>query len=119
MLCKECNYYHALSGDRLSNPNISFCEFSDVLFLEDVDDLQMEYPCKEISFREYLKKKSACAGRTAAGRYVRPKLFRELKECGVCTLKFPDGVIGECFGGRPGKAEEPEAVPVAAGSRKG
>lgn len=117
LLCKDCDYYHALSGNGLPDSGVSFCEFADTLFLDDVDDLETEYPCKPIRFGEYLKKKAACRrGGAAAGNDVNPQLFRELKECGVCTLKFPAGALAERFGGR---AETPRpAVLKASGTRK-
>ena len=93
MLCKDCDYYHEISKDQ---SGISFCEFADMLFLDDVENLDVEYPCKEIDFDEYLQKESA-GDAAAAKKYVKPELFRELKECGVCMLRFPDGMIKKCF----------------------
>lgn len=98
MLCKDCDYYHALRGKAFSGTELSFCEFSDMLFLDDVDRLETEYPCRKISFDEYWQKKTGgrCDAATV-GKYVKPKLFQELKESGVCMLQFPDGIIGKCF----------------------
>jgi hypothetical protein len=100
MLCKDCDYYHTLLQNDFSGTDISYCEFSDMLFLDNVDDLDTEYPCKQISFDEYMCNKQTCRfDAVAAKKYVKPEMFRELKACGVCMLKFPGGLTVKCFRG--------------------
>lgn len=117
MLCKDCSYYHALSKDDFGDSDASFCEFADMLFLDDVDNLEAEYPCKQISFGEYLQKQASGCAASAAGRYARPELFRELQECGVCMLKFPDAAVGKCFRGKS-DSNARHAVLETSGARK-
>lgn len=100
MLCKDCDYYHTLLKNDFSGTNISYCEFSDMLFLDDVDNLDTEYPCKQISFDEYMRNKQTCRfDAVAPKKYVKPEMFHELKACGVCMLKFPGGLTAKCFRG--------------------
>lgn len=100
MLCKDCDYYHTLLKNDFSDTNIAYCEFSDMLFLDDVDDLDTEYPCKQISFDEYLKNKLECRYDAASANKYVPEMFRELKACGVCMLKLPSGITAKYFHGR-------------------
>ena len=61
LLCKDCDYYHAICRKDCEGSAVSFCKFTDILFLKDTDDLEGEYPCRSVSFSDYLKKESACA----------------------------------------------------------
>lgn len=98
MLCKDCDYYHSFPKEKFLESHISFCEFADTLFLDDVENLEVEYPCKNIDFNEHMQKKSAGISDAAVSKkYVRPELVKELKECGVCMLKFPEGITEKCF----------------------
>ncbi|QEY34465.1 hypothetical protein FL966_05035 [Caproiciproducens galactitolivorans] len=96
--CKLCNYYHAVSGKSFPGLNLGICDFSDTLFIEDVENLNIEYPCRKISYNDYLRKKSmACITPFSVASFVNPELFRELQDCGVSMLKFPEGIIEKCF----------------------
>lgn len=48
--CKLCDYYKALNG------NASKCGFTGVLFKDDVENLEMEYPCRNMTYDEYLSR---------------------------------------------------------------
>lgn len=98
MDCKLCNYYHSVSGQSFPGLDLGICDFSDTLFIEDAENLDIEYPCKEIDFYDYLRKKStARISPSLVAQFVNPELFRELQQCGVSVLKFPEGAIGNCF----------------------
>jgi hypothetical protein len=50
MDCRLCDYYSGLGGGSKAGR----CEFADVIFFDDVDKLDAEYPCSSISYDEYL-----------------------------------------------------------------
>lgn len=52
--CKLCNYYEVLTH---ADKGTAKCEFTDIIFMEDVETLDIEYPCKNIPFADYLKRK--------------------------------------------------------------
>lgn len=54
MDCKLCDYYSSL-GD---GSEASMCNFADVLFFRDVERLDMEYPCRNLSYDDYLDRTS-------------------------------------------------------------
>lgn len=56
--CKLCNYYKTLSGHSCSNADVSKCEFTGTSFFGDVENFDIEYPCKNISYMSYLNKAS-------------------------------------------------------------
>jgi hypothetical protein len=96
--CKLCNYYHSVSGQSLPGLDLGICDFSDTLFIEDAENLDVEYPCKKIDYYDYLRKKSAARIDSAmVAKFVNPELFHELRQCGVSMLKFPEGIIEKCF----------------------
>lgn len=96
--CKLCNYYHSVSGQSFPGLNLGICDFSDMLFIEDAENLEIEYPCSKIDYNDYLRKKSmAGIDPSLVAKFVNPELFRELQDCGVSMLKFPEGIIEKCF----------------------
>ncbi|MGX8709729.1 MAG: hypothetical protein ACQGTM_05705 [bacterium] len=96
--CKLCNYYHSVSGRDFNGLDIGICDFTDLLFIEDAENMTAEYPCREMSYNDYLHKKSANSIDPAvAAELVDPEMFRELKQCGVSMIKFPEGIISKCF----------------------
>lgn len=96
--CKLCDYYHSLAGENVSVPDLAICEFTDLLFLTDVEKLDIEYPCRRMSFNSYLQKKpSVQIDPQTIRHFVKPDLYQELRECGVFMLKFPEGIICKCF----------------------
>ncbi|MBE6829732.1 MAG: hypothetical protein E7519_05935 [Ruminococcaceae bacterium] len=96
--CKLCNYYHSVSGKSFPGLNLGICDFSDTLFIEDVEDLNIAYPCRNIGYNDYLRKKSmACITPSSVANFVNPDLFRGLQDCGVSMLRFPEGIIEKCF----------------------
>lgn len=96
--CKLCNYYHSVSGQSFPGLNLGICDFTDMLFIEDVENLGIEYPCSEIDYNNYLQKKSmASISPSLVAKFVNPELFSELQQCGVSMLKFPEGIIEKCF----------------------
>ena len=55
--CEFCAYYKVLeSASDTPNPKVAICEFSGILFSDDVLNLTTEYPCQDISYSEYLFK---------------------------------------------------------------
>lgn len=54
MDCKLCDYYSSLGG----GSETSMCDFADVLFFGDVEKLDMEYPCRNLSYDDYLDRTS-------------------------------------------------------------
>ncbi|WP_444658105.1 hypothetical protein ACRQV7_10650 [Caproiciproducens sp. R2] len=97
--CKLCNYYHAVSGRDFNGLNLGICDFTDLLFIEDAENMTAaEYPCREMSYNDYLRKKSTNSiDPAAAAELADPEMFRELKQCGVSMIKFPEGIISKCF----------------------
>lgn len=96
--CKLCDYYHSLSGEDISVPDLAICDFADLLFLSDVENMDIEYPCSKLSFEAYLQEKpSVKISPESIRHFVKPDLYQELRECGVFMLKFPEGIIGKCF----------------------
>lgn len=55
--CKLCDYYRSLPGPEASRSHAAKCEFSGVSFFEDVENLDMEYPCRRICFSDYQRRK--------------------------------------------------------------
>lgn len=96
--CKLCNYYHSVSGQNFPGLNLGICDFADLLFVEDTENLEIEYPCSKIDYNDYLCKRSmASMDAAAAAKFVEPELFHELKQCGVSMIRFPEGIIEKCF----------------------
>ncbi len=96
--CKLCDYYHAVSGRDFNGLDLGICDFTDLLFIEDAENITDEYPCRNMSYNEYLRKKSTNSiDPAAAAALVDPEMFREMKQCGVAMIKFPEGIISKCF----------------------
>lgn len=56
--CKLCNFYQAFVRDRsISYKGTARCELTDVIFMDDVENLDIEYPCRHVSLSDYLKRK--------------------------------------------------------------
>ena len=107
--CKDCDYYRAIP-EKDFGEDLSACDLSDMLFLSDVEDLDIEYPCRNISYNDYLQKKAVASRNAAAGRELAdPDLFGKLIDCSVCMLRFPDGTIEKCFG-QPDKESAPNLI---------
>lgn len=96
--CKLCDYYHSLSGQGYSDQNLAICEFADLLFFDDVENLDIEYPCSKKNFEDYLQKKTLIKITPhILNKFIKPELYHELKKCGVIMLNFPDGIMNKCF----------------------
>lgn len=96
--CKMCNYYHAIPDQNFPGLNLGICDFTDMLFIEDVEKMNIEYPCGKVDYNDYLRKKAIASIKPAAvAKFINPELFRELQQCGVSMLKFPEGIIEKCF----------------------
>ena len=84
LVCKDCAYYRGCSEKGFEGLDLAICDLADVLFLQNVEDLEMEYPCSKVNFNEYLTKKAAARLDPASiSKFVKPELFRELKDAGV------------------------------------
>ena len=56
--CKLCNYYQVPAReDSISDKGTARCDLMDIVFMDDVENLDIEYPCRHMSLSEYLKKK--------------------------------------------------------------
>lgn len=96
--CKLCNYYHSVSEESFPGLNLGICDFSDMLFIEDVENMDIEYPCSKIDYYDYLRKQSKVhMDPTAVSKLVNPEMYQDLKKCGVSMLQFPEGMIANCF----------------------
>jgi DNA helicase TIP49 (TBP-interacting protein) len=56
--CKLCDYYKSFSNHVCPNHDAGKCEFTGMLFFDDVENLDIEYPCYKISYMDYLNKTS-------------------------------------------------------------
>jgi hypothetical protein len=55
MNCEYCDYYckkQKTAGN--THENVSVCGFTDFVFIGDVTQLDIEYPCKNVSYESYL-----------------------------------------------------------------
>jgi len=74
MDCKYCDYLKELktkSSD--SSKNVFVCQFTNYMFTTDVETLDMEYPCKDVTYQDYLR---AISKSSAAEKELTPA-----KEC--------------------------------------
>ena len=56
--CKLCNYYQTLARDNsISDKGTARCDFTDIIFMDDVENLDIKYPCHNMSLSDYLQKK--------------------------------------------------------------
>jgi hypothetical protein len=71
---------------------------ADILFIGDVENMEMEHPCSNINYTDYLQRKSAASISSSwVSQFVNPEWFSEMQECGVSMMKFPEGIIEKCF----------------------
>lgn len=55
--CNLCDYYREVQNDgKADHGKASFCEFSGFVFNKDLQDLDIEYPCSDISYEQYLSR---------------------------------------------------------------
>ncbi|MDF2655221.1 MAG: hypothetical protein K0R19_1695 [Bacillota bacterium] len=54
MYCKYCDYYSEMGGKPESAETKAYCEFADYIFTSDVEDIDIENPCKGITYQDYL-----------------------------------------------------------------
>lgn len=54
--CKLCDYYHSLADQGSSNPHLAKCDFTGLSFIKDVENLDIDYPCGNMSYADYLNK---------------------------------------------------------------
>ena len=55
LYCKYCDYYSEMKAKPESGEMKSYCEFADYVFTSDVEDLEIENPCKGIRYQDYMK----------------------------------------------------------------
>ena len=49
MHCNSCNYFKILrTNNESSSPDNFICELTDYVFPEDVEDMNIEYPCSKV-----------------------------------------------------------------------
>lgn len=56
--CEYCDYFENVIGVSSGSEieNVSLCKFSSYVFAADETKSDMEYPCKDISYQDYLNK---------------------------------------------------------------
>jgi len=54
--CEYCDYFKTLHLAADSDKKTSACEFTGFIFTRDVNDLDIEPPCSNISYQSYLEK---------------------------------------------------------------
>ena len=55
--CEFCAYYKVLqSSEDRPNQNTAFCEFAGLIFMNDVKNIDLEYPCQNVSYSDYLNR---------------------------------------------------------------
>ncbi|MCX7710566.1 MAG: hypothetical protein N2484_12065 [Clostridia bacterium] len=56
--CEYCNYYKTSnSGNDPETEKVSACLFTDHIFIADMEKSDMEYPCKDATYQDYLNRK--------------------------------------------------------------
>jgi hypothetical protein len=56
MDCKYCDYYSELNTkSNGGGKNACVCQFTNYMFTEDIEMSDMEYPCKNVSYQDYLR----------------------------------------------------------------
>lgn len=53
--CKLCDYYNTMSGGHAGTAG---CDFTGILFFNDVEKLEMDYPCSKMNYVDYLNRTS-------------------------------------------------------------
>ena len=64
--CKYCDYYEEMKKSAEQGSEVSVCHFTDHLFRKDVEALDMEYPCSDMSYQDYLNSVQSIAERATA-----------------------------------------------------
>lgn len=55
--CEYCDYYKAMdNGSNAETGKTSACLFTDFIFAADMEKSGMEYPCKDVTYQDYLNK---------------------------------------------------------------
>jgi hypothetical protein len=63
--CKYCDYYEEIKTTEQGN-EVSVCHFSNHIFMKDVETMDMEYPCKGMSYQDYLDSVDSLAAQATA-----------------------------------------------------
>lgn len=53
--CKLCNYYE--EDKRVSGKGLARCDFAGVIFMDDVENLDIPYPCRDVPLSDYYERK--------------------------------------------------------------
>lgn len=64
--CKYCDYYEEMKKTTDHGNEVSVCHFTDHLFMKDVENLDIEYPCKDMSYQDYLDSVSSITEQATA-----------------------------------------------------
>jgi hypothetical protein len=57
--CESCDYYKLLCPEMgAQKREINMCEFTGIVFSHPAPELDMEYPCRDMSYGEYEKRQS-------------------------------------------------------------
>lgn len=57
--CEYCDYYKSLGDSDGNADQGALCSFANVMLMPDVEKPGMEYPCKDISYEQYLSREKA------------------------------------------------------------
>lgn len=52
LYCRDCDYYRSLSPEN-EKEGAALCTFTDVFFAKPAERLDIEYPCRNVSFAEF------------------------------------------------------------------
>ncbi len=57
--CEYCDYFKMIGGRNTAELNAKgLCSFSNVIIITDSGNKDVEYPCKDISYQDYLERKN-------------------------------------------------------------
>lgn len=57
--CEYCDYFKVIGGSKAAELNEKgLCSFANVILIADLGNKDDEYPCKDISYQEYLERKN-------------------------------------------------------------
>ena len=57
--CEYCDYYRNVIENIDRESNVTLCTFANVILLTDAENLDTEYPCKDITYQQYLDRRKS------------------------------------------------------------
>ena len=62
--CEYCDYFKTLHLSSEGDKKTSACEFTGFVFTRDVNDLDIEPPCSNVSYQSYLERQKSKGSKT-------------------------------------------------------